>query len=731
MKWTDIIPWALTFIALVFGAYQYFRRHKDKKKEKTAELEAEKEFKDKERKDTEKTCEELYCDALREELGTIHMLGSPDIESKTVKLEDAFVSLDISESWRSDTGFDSDKKMMEYEAQRHLKPQEVIKRAFQNYRLLLVIGDPGSGKTTLLKFYAMHCLDKENKRCGQLGFKEEIFPIYFPLRELEFGEKNGEPFFLPFSLAKWSERHLLSIPAEQFHIWLQKRKTLVLLDGLDEIAGKERRQKVCRWVKDMCTGLGNARIVVTSRATGYRKLDGIELQVPHLRADIMDFSLQQQEDFLKKWFRAVFLSQLPPKDTTEQEWKQQQEKRAIQRSQAIIEFLRQEDNKSVRELAAVPMLLQIMAILWKDREHLPKTRPALYDAALNYLLEYRDRQKEIDPLLPADEARRVLAPTALWMQEELVRDEAPKEEMHTFMQPILDTLEGQPKASVVCENLRDRAGLLADYDRDHYIFRHKSFREFLSGIQLVKDSYLDKRLKVMIAHFKEDWWEESLRFFMSKSDEKIFDLFMALFFHSEISRQLDDNQQTLLQNLVREAPQKKVDALAEHLNRDDLNENQRRYVMDCLKTIGNPEAVEAIEKADKSTWDEANKSFGTDIRVAVQAKLEGAVKEFLGEIVVPLAEKILTSELSFRNPFEDNVKYIKILGRTYRFSVTRKKETVPDLYFCKYPVTNKLYRRFISFLEGRERILREAFPVKLFAEKLWQYAGPVKGYTDF
>jgi len=44
MKWTDIIPWVLTFLALVFGAYQYFRRNKDKKKEKTAELEAVDEF---------------------------------------------------------------------------------------------------------------------------------------------------------------------------------------------------------------------------------------------------------------------------------------------------------------------------------------------------------------------------------------------------------------------------------------------------------------------------------------------------------------------------------------------------------------------------------------------------------------------------------------------------------------------------------------------------------------
>jgi predicted NACHT family NTPase len=334
-----------------------------------------------------KKLEKEYYGALKEELGTIHMLGSPDIESKTVKLEDAFVSLRISESWRSEMRFDPDKKMIDHEGERHLTPEQVMKRAFQNYRLLLIIGDPGSGKTTLLKYYAMHCLDKDNKKSSKLGFKDKIFPIYFPLRELEFASENDAPVPLPQNLARWCEKHLMDIPAEQFHSWLQNRKTLVLLDGLDEISSKKHRQKVCQWIKNMCSGLKNARFVVTSRSTGYRKLDGIELEMPHLRADIMDFSPDQQEDFLKKWFWAVCLSQLPPEGTPNQEWRKKQEKQADQRSEKIIEFLKKEDNKTVQELAAVPMLLQIMAIIWKDRQHLPKTRPALYDAALNYLLE--------------------------------------------------------------------------------------------------------------------------------------------------------------------------------------------------------------------------------------------------------------------------------------------------------------------------------------------------------
>ncbi len=737
MKWKDVIPWLFALAAFLFGIYQYGKRRRDKKLAKTAELEAEEEFKLEKQKCVEKTCEELYGEALRAELGNIDMLGSPDIESKTVQLSAAFVSLRISETWRSDTRFERRKmhempgkpcepcEPVEHEGERHSTAEEVMKRAFQKYRLLLVIGDPGSGKTTLTKYYAMHCLDKENNKCRQLGFKEDIFPIYYPLRELEFQKETDEPLPLPRNLAKWSERHILDIPEKQFRTWLQKRKTLVLLDGLDEIGSKEKRRMVCRWLKNMSAGLKNARFVVTSRATGYRKLDGIEMQTPHLRADIMDFTLPQQEEFLKKWFRAVFSAQLASPDMPEKQWAEQQTKRADQRSQTIIRFLQKEDNKAVRDLAAAPMLLQIMAILWQKSRHIPETRLALYDAALNYLLVFRDKNKDIDPLLPAEEARRVLSPTALWMHETLKRDETPKGKMHEFMQPILDTLAGQPKADAFCEHLRDRAGLIADYDRENYIFRHKSFREYLAGIQLEKDAQKPERVETLVAHFKDDWWDETLRFFMGKADDQTFDRFMHMFFQSPVSEQLNDNQQTLLQNLVKDALQKKTNALVECLNSESLSDNRRRYVLDCLKTVGTPGTLEAIAAADKSKWSKVNRSYADDI-VAGAAAVMAMTVTITGEKAV-----IELIDSSFRNPFEANVEYIKIPGGKYKFSVTKKMETVPDLYFCKYLVTNKRYRKFISFLEGKEKTLEETLPLKMFSEKLLELAGTIKDYPDY
>jgi predicted NACHT family NTPase len=710
-KWTDAIPWTIAAALLIFSIYKYVIERIDKKKEKKKKI----------RQD--RTDEEIYCAALEEELGTIDMLGSPDIESKTVKLEDAFVSLSISESWRSEERFNKEKKIEAF-YDRHLTPGQVMERAFKKHRLLLIIGDPGSGKTTLLKYYAVKCLDKTDKKYRELGFEREIMPMYFPLRELEFDEKD-RPLYLHESLGKWAETHILDIPAEQFKTWLKERKTLVLLDGLDEISSKEQRRIVCRWVKDMCTGLKNAYFVVASRATGYRKLDRIELEVPHLRADIMDFSPQQQEDFLEKWFRAVYCAELLPMASkmTEQEWQQRQKKLANQQSRTIIDFLKREENKSVQELAAVPMLLQIMASIRKKQEYLPKTRAALYDKALDHLLEYRDQQRGIEPLLTADESRRVLAPTALWMQKDLQQDEVPKEKMHQTMQPILNTLQGQHNALDFCNYLRDRAGLIADYDREHYVFRHKSFREFLCGIQLVKTSGQQKIINSLIKHFKEDWWEESLRFFMSKSDDEIFNRFMHALFKSKVSKELDAHRRTLLEHLVREAPQKKIDALKDWLNSDSLNNRQRRYVIDCLKTIGTPDAIKAIENADKTKMDESNLSYAEDIVAEAAAKPGTGIQK-------PLTKEPLLQD-SFRNIVEGNVEYIKIPGGTYQYSLSKKMVIVPDLYFCKYPVTNKRYRRFISFLANKEKELEKKLSLEMFGERLLEFSKPIKGYTEY
>ena len=715
--WSANMGWIVAVVALLWVIYQYFRRKKDIKTEKLAELEAGEEFEEKKKTEVARTAEERYRDTLRGELGFIGIFGSPDFRSLPVSLADTFVSLRVSPGPEGEYRLDPKKKSRVPDEERYPTPAAVMARAFKQYHLLLVIGDPGSGKTTLLKYYVLCCLDRQHR---DLGFKREILPMFLPLRDLLF--KGRRPVSLPHNLAAWSAKHNLEIPPRQFDEWLHHQKTLVLLDGLDEVGDVAQRRAVCDWIKDACSGFSRARFVVTSRRTGYRKRDCIELECPHLRADVLDFSPDQQREFLNKWFRASYLNEFPGDSLPPGVWKNRQEQKAADKARTIIGFLERPGNKGLRELSGIPMLLQIMAIVWKEREYLPHSRSALYDSSINYLLGYRDQWRKIDPLLPVDQARRLVEPTALWMQEELQDDEAAKDQMHRYMEAILEKFREPPSAEKFCANLRDRAGLIADCGEDHYMFRHKTFREFLAAAHLVQKAPGQGRAEALARHVGDDWWDEALRFFMGRVDGQLFARFITAFFDAHTGKKLDDRKHALLLDLVRESPEIDTESLVTILHRDDLDDRQLHCLMDCFKATGKEEAFHAIRDADKSDWSEDNRSRADDI-VAEFLKVEEVAAE--RSVPVDLFEE---RPRSFRNPFEDNVEYILIPGNTYTYSVSEKEVTVPDMYFCKYPVTNKRYRRFMAYLAGEEKELARVLPLDLFSPKLRTFAGSIKDF---
>jgi len=533
-----------------------------------------------------------YRSALKNELGSIQLLGAPGIENIPVNLLDTFVHLDVSPNLLTERkAFLSE---LRNDTQRDLSPELLLKLTFNKNRLLLILGDPGSGKTTLLRYYAISCL--EGIGPDRFGLPDGITPIYFPVRELNVEKSVGE------NLSEWALKRAIDLSADEFREILHNTETLIMLDGLDEVNNINDRKRACVWIDNACVGFSKARFIVTSRWTGYRKSDSIELSVPHLRADIRDFTPLQQEEFLQKWFRAALLSELHSDDEPLGEWRQRQTSIAAKQAQSIIESLHQPSNRSLRELAGIPVILQIIAIMWLVRRSLPASRANLFDVAIDYLLEYRDSQRQLSPIMSADMARLVLSSIALWLQEERLTEDVPKEIMHQQMQPILDMMENRFQASTFCENLRDRAGIIADYGVDAYIFRHKSFREFLAAERLIRDAQNPGRIEKLVKHFGEDSWGETIRFFINLSDDKIFDSFIEAFFISEISKKLTVFQEQFLYTLINEAPQRRLNAIAEGLMSGKFNELQIRYALNCLKIIKTPDALKFLKDFGKSPY---------------------------------------------------------------------------------------------------------------------------------
>ena len=669
-----------------------------------------------------------YRATLTEELGKIRLLGSPDIDSVQVRLDDTFVPLRISHSWKTDERFKKKKQeVVTQEEMRPHSPDELMRQVFPSYRMLLVIGDPGAGKTTLLKYYALCCLkEKQDRLFGDAAPPVRVF--YLPLRELKVDER-GDYRPLPEQFSLWSAARSNAIGVEVFDGWLRNSdnmKSLVLLDGLDEISDLELRKAACNWIDRQHNGFPETFFVVTSRMTGYRKTEGVELSADHIRADVMDFTLEQQAEFLSKWFRAAYLRELCPAGMKPEEWTEKQITAAEERTRTIAEYLAKQENKGLRELAAVPMMLQIMAILWKEREFLPGNRVKLYSAALDYLLEYRDGPRKLKPLLLADKARLVLAPVALWMQEEIEADEAERSAMHVEMQKVLSNFDHPSTPEAFCKNLIDRAGLLVEYGekRGEYLFRHKTFREYLAGGQLTEKIKRNPELVAsLVQHFGEDWWNEPLTFFMAQSDAGMFDRFMEELFDSEFSAELSPKQQTLLQTVIAEAPQKTTDALCRKLLKSETSTNRQRYILDCLRVLDKEASVAALQ------------GF-LERDLACDREIEGKAVEVLSAINPAAAVRV--QMVSGDELDALGAQYIRIPGGKYIYSQQEQDGavvSVQDLYVAKYPVTNRHYRSFIGFLDGKPTVSGKSLSVKEYAQALQELARSggeaVKGFDKY
>jgi formylglycine-generating enzyme required for sulfatase activity len=469
-----------------------------------------------------------------------------------------------------------------------------------------------------------------------------------------------------------------------------------------------------------------AKFVVTSRPAALR--DGIALDLAHQRVSVRDFSPEQQESFLNNWYKAAYLHEIRPKNRTKKEWKAQQEGEARKLAEAIIEYLRKPENRGIRELAAIPMLLQIMAILWKERRFLPGRRQELYSAALDYLLDYRDRERNLEPLLSAGDARRVLAPVALWMQETLGNDEADRSAVQQKMQEKLDAIKPPHTVGEICRNLVDRAGVLVEQGKASYVFRHKTFREYLAGEQLRDEWFEAGRLKLLVRHFgeKSGWWDEVILFLMGQSNTRLFDQFMKLLFASPVSRDFSPKQKSLLARVIEESPEKKGDALCQALLRKgEKSAYRQRALLETLKVLALPKSLDAL-----LTFRKAGLALDDDIHVLAEdvilliGKAAGGEPSLLikkQDVSVPL----VTHPELIRNPYEFDAQYLLIPGGKYIYSQPEPKGTVltvPNLWFAKYPVTNRQFRAFIAFLGGKSVENTKALSVKAYTQALHDLA---------
>ena len=259
--------------------------------------------------------------------------------------------------------------------------------------------------------------------------------------------------------------------------------------------------------------------MITSRIAGYREIQRIpEDEFAHFT--VRDFDDDQIGAFARNWHRARGSTQ------------------AEAEAASLVEAT--DRNSKVKQLAANPLMLTIIAIVHEGNTRLPNRRIQLYDQCIQTLLfSWRERRKN-PPLTSVDgapitdvEARRRLEQLAYWMHSSASAESdepvhVKRVQLKTEMAKQLvgrknmDRDEAEAEAEHFLEYIRGHTGVLLERGTELYAFVHLTFQEYFAAWDISRRSRgdADKVWKQIHSCQHDSHWREVILLLIAKLDEQ-------------------------------------------------------------------------------------------------------------------------------------------------------------------------------------------------------------------
>jgi formylglycine-generating enzyme required for sulfatase activity len=248
------------------------------------------------------------------------------------------------------------------------------------------------------------------------------------------------------------------------------------------------------------------KFILTSRIVGYRE---VRPTVKGLaECTLVDFEQEEITLFVAQWTSALERAARGNTPLAAEE--------AARERAELLDAV--ERNPGVRQLAANPLLLTILALMKRQGITLPERRVELYQKYIETLLRHWNLARGLDrpPSRDLDvvETLRVLAPLALWMHETspgvgLVKREAVRRTLETI---YAGRGEADPEqaARQLLSDAREYASLLLERGSGMYGFIHLTFQEYLAGVAIAQRGQRDIEpvVKALAAHISDDNWRE-------------------------------------------------------------------------------------------------------------------------------------------------------------------------------------------------------------------------------
>jgi internalin A len=369
---------------------------------------------------------------------------------------------------------------------------------------LVVLGDPGGGKTTLSNWLAWRLTSGLTSPLPRT--LQNILPIPCILRDMpnEFF-KDGKNII---DLVEYVGRRVLGekvidvLPV--LHDWVVEGRFILILDGVDEIP-VESRSYVAGWLREAKER--KASVFATSRIVGYEDFpvdspvkdafsknisEKVSFKISSSSSEgslaldseknpgswaelryLMPFNKKQISDFVRNWYRQRCTS----------------DKEAKEKTLDLLSAFK--DSEVTSKLARTPNLLSLMAVVHRERAHLPDGKALLYEEIVNAYLNTIDMQRKITQVdtlgiytwrdkkswlsyvgYKMQSARNAYSQRGILVSE--------KQVLSWLVKAMRDTGVMEPE-SVAAEFLSwvaRRSGLLLPRGEGYYAFVHLSFQEY-------------------------------------------------------------------------------------------------------------------------------------------------------------------------------------------------------------------------------------------------------------
>jgi len=353
--------------------------------------------------------------------------------------------------------------------------------AVEKYSKLMVLGKPGSGKTTFLKHLAI--------QCDRGKFQAHRLPIFITLKQ--FAETEGKPSLLEYITQMFSN---CDVSADQIAVLFKHGRTLVLLDGLDEVKDEDNN-RVIKQVRDFSDKFRTNHFVMTCRIAAkdytFEKFTEVE---------VADFDGKQIVTFARKWFQA----------------------KEPAKAEEFIQQLRANDR--IRELATNPLLLTLLCLVFEESAKFPGLRSELYEEGVDILLRRWDETRKIEreqvyknlSLQHKKDLLSQIALTTFQQGDYFFKQKQLEQYISDYIRNLPDA-QNDPEAlqvdsEAVLKSIEAQHGLLVERAHKIYSYSHLTFQEYFIARKIVIscNSYIPKQQawQILIDNITEKRWRE-------------------------------------------------------------------------------------------------------------------------------------------------------------------------------------------------------------------------------